>query len=180
MATKPRKTRQTAEDRKAKVDALRDRLEDWQEDQDTPGLAAVFAMHDGYSERNAMLIAMQMPEATDVSGFRAWQDRGRSVKEGEHGIQILAPAGKRDAVEANEAEGIEGQAARQFFRIAYVFDYSQTEPLEVARARWAARTAETMAAIDAREAAEDAADQAAYEAEQAAAQDQAVREPVSA
>jgi hypothetical protein len=51
------------------------------------------ATHDGYSDRNACLIAMQDPEATDVSGFHTWLSRGRSVRKGEAGIMILAPAG---------------------------------------------------------------------------------------
>lgn len=145
---RPRKTRKTAEERRAQVAALADRLDEYAEDMDEGQIAYITALHDGYSARNAMLIAMQAPEATDVSGFKAWQDRGRSVlprpadvAPGEWGIKILAPAGQRDAVDADPEAGTEAKAARKFFKLAYVFDVAQTEPLEVAQARWAAQAA---------------------------------------
>jgi antirestriction protein ArdC len=122
-----RKTRKTTEERRAQTAALRERLEQYAEGLDEEQIALITSLHDGYSERNAMLIAMQMPEATDVSGFKAWLDRGRVVRKGEHGIQILAPAGHRDAVEATE--DTEAQSARQFFRLVPVFDVSQTDEL---------------------------------------------------
>lgn len=54
-------------------------------------LAVLTARFDGYSERNALLIAGQRPTATDLSGFYAWHGRGRRVKKGEKGIAIFAP-----------------------------------------------------------------------------------------
>ena len=162
-ATKSRKRRKSArstQERAAAAQELRERLSTFEDETDEATMAAIFARFDGYSERNAMLIAMQYPEATDVSGFRAWKDRGRSVKAGEHGIRILAPAGHKDAVEADPDAGVEAQAERQSFRLVSVFDVSQTEPTEVAEARWAARQAEQDAADAAGEA--DQADLAAY------------------
>ena len=147
--TRKAKTRKSTERRAAQIAALRTRLEAFQGEIDEAQIAMIAARFDGYSERNAMLIAMQNPTATDVSGFRAWQDRDRSVKPGESGLQILAPAGRKDAVEADPANDVEAEEARQFFRVAYVFDVSQTEPLEVAQARWAARAAEAEAAAEA-------------------------------
>ena len=48
--------------------------------------------HD-YSFNNTMLIALQKPEATLVAGFNSWKNKfERSVKKGEKGIQIFAPA----------------------------------------------------------------------------------------
>ncbi|MEK7477682.1 MAG: ArdC family protein, partial [Candidatus Coatesbacteria bacterium] len=44
-----------------------------------------------YSFHNQMLIAIQRPNATLVAGFNAWKEMGRYVKQGEHGIRILAP-----------------------------------------------------------------------------------------
>jgi hypothetical protein len=44
-----------------------------------------------YSVGNAILIGLQKPDATHVAGFRAWQQLGRHVKKGEHGIAIMAP-----------------------------------------------------------------------------------------
>ena len=127
----PRKGRKTAADieaRRAKVAALSARLEAFEGDDANAGLiAAALASFDGYSDRNAMLIAMQCPTATDVSGFRQWIDRGRRVAAGEHGIQILAPAGSREVQDENKAGQPEGEVrTRKFFRIAYVFDIAQT------------------------------------------------------
>ena len=44
-----------------------------------------------YSFRNCMMIAMQRPEATQVAGYRKWEQLGRQVKKGETGIGIFAP-----------------------------------------------------------------------------------------
>ena len=53
---------------------------------------AVMSKFHHYSFRNTILIFLQNPNASHVAGFHAWKkDFGRSVKAGEHGIQILAP-----------------------------------------------------------------------------------------
>lgn len=44
-----------------------------------------------YSFGNILLIAMQRPDATRVAGMTTWNQLGRTVKKGEHGIKILAP-----------------------------------------------------------------------------------------
>ncbi len=44
-----------------------------------------------YSFNNTLLIAMQRPDATLVTGYRNWQSMGRQVKKGEKGITIIAP-----------------------------------------------------------------------------------------
>src|SRR3990170_4838987 len=44
-----------------------------------------------YSFGNCILIAIQRPDATHVAGFQRWKELGRYVKQGEHGIAILAP-----------------------------------------------------------------------------------------
>lgn len=152
--------RKTPAQKRAEVAALRERLDEFTEDLDEAAIALITATYK-YSPRNAMLIAMQRPDATDVAGFKAWRDRGRSVIPGESGIQILAPAGRKDAVEADPDNGVEAEDARQFFRLVYVFDVAQTEPLEVAKARWEAKAAEraALAEVDvtaATEAAQDA------------------------
>lgn len=145
MTTRKRKGARTTEQRAAEAAALRARLAEFEDRSDEAGLAEIFARFDGYSERNAMLIAMQRPGATDVSGFAAWKARGRAVRKGETGIRILAPAGRREATEATEDR--EATEARQFFRLVSVFDVSQTEPLAEAEARWAAaRSAAVLAA----------------------------------
>jgi antirestriction protein ArdC len=88
-----------------------------------------------YSLRNQLLITHQRPDATRCAGFHAWRRLGRSVRKGEHGIAILAPAGvgKRIA----EVETSDGKTEEQVvstwqrFRVVYVFDVAQTdgEPL---------------------------------------------------
>ena len=142
-ARRGRKNAKFAEQRAAEYAELRARLENFEGDAGETALAEIFAQWDGYSERNAMLIAMQAPHATDVSGFAQWKTRGRAVRKGETGIRILAPAGRRDATEGDEEH--EAQPERRFFRLVSVFDVSQTEPLADAEARWAAQAAERAA-----------------------------------
>ena len=50
-----------------------------------------------YSWNNCILIAIQMPEASFVAGFRRWLEFGRHVRKGEKGIGILAPLAYRIA-----------------------------------------------------------------------------------
>lgn len=82
-----------------------------------------------YSFRNCLLIVSQCEHATQLDGFVGWRERGRTVRKGEHSIKILAPAGRRDE-EAPSEVNPEGKSARQFFRVAHVFDISQTDELE--------------------------------------------------
>lgn len=79
-----------------------------------------------YSLYNTMLILQQCPNATLVAGLKRWNELGRRVKKGEKGIAILAPILKRVEVEDGESgERVEERLAG--FRVAYVFDISQTE-----------------------------------------------------
>jgi len=93
-----------------------------------------------YSVGNAILIQLQMPDATHVAGFRAWQRLGRHVKKGEHGIAIMAPIVCRRRAEADDSDESDNTDDELVttFKTAYVFDISQTEgkPLpEFARAQ---------------------------------------------
>ncbi len=76
-----------------------------------------------YSFGNAVLIAAQLPEATQVAGFRAWLRLGRNVRKGEKAIWILAPMGTKKPAEDGSGEDrvIVG------FKYVPVFDVSQTE-----------------------------------------------------
>lgn len=76
------------------------------------------------SLKNQCLIALQMPRATIVGGFRQWLKAGRCVRKGEHGACIWIPCGHRDA----ETGEIEMDDRR--FILASVFDVSQTCELE--------------------------------------------------
>jgi antirestriction protein ArdC len=80
------------------------------------------AMHD-YSLHNTILIAMQRPDATQVAGYRTWQEFGRQVRRGERAIRILAP--RRVKVKDEESGG-EAQRLAGFIGVS-VFDVSQTE-----------------------------------------------------
>jgi antirestriction protein ArdC len=80
-----------------------------------------------YSLHNSWLIASQRPDATQVAGFRAWQELGRQVRRGEHGIRIFAPV----TVKERDEDGAETGERLTFFRMVSVFDIAQTdgEPL---------------------------------------------------
>ena len=100
-----------------------------------------------YSLNNTLLIAMQKPDATLVAGYNAWQKQfGRQVQKGEKAIRILAPAPykkqiemekidpntQRPVLDANgkpETETVE--VTRPAFKIASVFDVSQTDGKEL-------------------------------------------------
>lgn len=81
-----------------------------------------------YSFNNQVLIWSQMPEASRVAGFHAWQDMGRTVRKGEHGIAIFAPMTFKahDEDELGRA-AIGTETTRTGFRLVYVFDISQTD-----------------------------------------------------
>ncbi len=53
-------------------------------------LQAIARFH-WFSLGNILLIATQRPTARQVAGFKAWQESGRNVKQGEKGIMIFAP-----------------------------------------------------------------------------------------
>jgi antirestriction protein ArdC len=81
-----------------------------------------------YSLRNTLLIAFQCPHATHVAGFRRWLELGRCVRKGEKGIRILAPIRYRNSG-GEQADTSESEQRLVGFRLAAVFDVSQTEPL---------------------------------------------------
>lgn len=133
---RPRKTAKTTEERAAKVASLKERLTAFQGELDEAAVAEITARFDGYSARNAMLIAMQRPNATDVSGFRAWIERGRCVRKGETGIMILSPIAPRGEKPADgdvppQVDGKQEKSDMRF-KVAYVFDVTQTDPIETA------------------------------------------------
>jgi antirestriction protein ArdC len=79
-------------------------------------------------------IARQKPDATRVAGLYAWNQLGRNVRKGEHGIRILAPVigirRKKDS-EAEKDIRTQNQGVLVGFRSAYVFDVSQTDGKEL-------------------------------------------------
>jgi antirestriction protein ArdC len=83
-----------------------------------------------YSFGNTMLIYAQRPDASLVMGFKKWQEHGRYVKKGEHGIMILAPSRYKKtgagALTTEEGGDAEEEYALRFVPVS-VFDVTQTE-----------------------------------------------------
>lgn len=102
--------------------------------------------HD-YSFNNTMLIALQKPDATLVAGFNSWKNKfERSVKKGEKGIQIFAPAPykvKKERTKLDNDTGLplldkdgkpvveEYEVKIPAFKVVSVFDVSQTAGKEL-------------------------------------------------
>ncbi len=98
-----------------------------------------------YSVNNQILIMSQKPDASLVTGYRSWQDKGRYVNKGEKGIRILAPSSyrKKKTVPKLDADGkpVIGKDGKTelekkdvtvlTFTLVSVFDVSQTsgEPI---------------------------------------------------
>lgn len=79
-----------------------------------------------YSANNAMLIALQNEHASQVAGKVKWETMGRTVKDGERPISILAPTfrvSERERADGS-TEKVETLAG---FRMVGVYDVSQTE-----------------------------------------------------
>lgn len=89
---------------------------------------------------NTMLVAMQLPTASVLGGFRQWLKQGRAVRKGEHGAMIWVPIGKKENGNGTESP-VAGEPASETdetrFIIGTIFDIAQTEEVE---------TSETVAA----------------------------------
>ena len=100
-----------------------------------------------YSFNNTMLIALQKPDASLIAGFSAWKNsHGRTVKKGEKGIRIIAPAPFKVKQEMEKLDpktnmplvGADGNAITEekeitipAYKVVSVFDVSQTEGKEL-------------------------------------------------
>lgn len=82
-----------------------------------------------YSAGNCMLLAQQCHERgmdpQRIAGFNAWLKLGRCVRKGERALRIFAPV----TVKERDKHGQEMGERRVFFKTAFVFELSQTEPL---------------------------------------------------
>lgn len=81
-----------------------------------------------YSFNNAILIAIQRPDAMHVSGFHTWKQLGRSVMKGEKGIGIMAPMVYR---KNDDDCGDDDNDVIRGFKVAHVWDISQTSGKEL-------------------------------------------------
>lgn len=70
-----------------------------------------------YSFNNVLLILEQCPSASQIAGYRTWQQLGRQVKKGEKAIQILAPIKRRieeqEERKAQKEQGVFSSIAAQ-------------------------------------------------------------------
>lgn len=97
-----------------------------------------------YSLGNTVLIAVQRPDATVVAGMKTWNQMGRKVKKGEHGIAILVPVlvtkqkpeGESEKEQEIMSEMVEELEKVLRFRTGYVFDISQTEGDPLPQPQW--------------------------------------------
>lgn len=130
MARKPKVSRADAA---AWRKELHDRCEQFLARNDAESLS--YAKIDGgyYSDHNAVLIAVTAEDAgldpasiTAVGSYGRWQSVGRQVRPGSHALRVWAPAGRREARDADPETGAEAQAARSFFKPVAVFAYEQT------------------------------------------------------
>ena len=78
-----------------------------------------------YSYHNQLLIYFRMPTASQVAGFKAWQELGRKIKKGSKAIQILAPR-----IRVEKKDGKDEEVICNYFPVN-VFDISQTEGEEL-------------------------------------------------
>lgn len=96
--------RSRSADTAQKVKALTDKLEAgvkevFESEQYKAYMKAMAKFHQ-YSFNNVMLILMQCPNASAVTGYVTWKKQfGRTVKNGESGIQIIAPTSYKRLVE---------------------------------------------------------------------------------
>ena len=129
----PQKPQTSKEAIAANVKTLIEQLEEGHSEGLTAYLMAMGRFHN-YSFGNILEIARQKPSATRVAGMYAWNQLGRNVRKGEHGIRILAPmTGIRRKKDDEAAKDVrtQNQSVLVGFRSVYVFDVSQTEGLEL-------------------------------------------------
>jgi hypothetical protein len=118
MSNSRRPPRRSPEEIAQVAGALRQRLAEWEDGADPALIAAALAQHAGYQGKNPLRIAMQDPDATDVRGYRAWQEIGRQVgkyPEGAGGIVILAVHDRRKpAADGNGTPPAEGAPGKVY------------------------------------------------------------------
>ncbi|WP_392342557.1 ArdC-like ssDNA-binding domain-containing protein (plasmid) [Leifsonia sp. P73] len=133
--TKTRRPGKTSEEKKAQAEALHNSICDQVEqlrdsDQWRAFLDFAKAFH-AYSLNNLLLILSQMPEASQVAGFRKWQSLGRQVRKGEKAIRIFGYSTKKITAEDENGDEVEKRVAR--FPILSVFDIGQTDLVDGAQ-----------------------------------------------
>lgn len=78
-----------------------------------------------------LLLSQFAGTPTIVAGFQQWRKQGRQVCKGQSGLMIWVPTGKRKAADQGGAElAAADQEDKPGFIAGYVWDVSQTEPIE--------------------------------------------------
>lgn len=125
------------------TDSIEQGIKDlFQSDRYTQYLRTMSRFH-RYSVNNTMLIYMQKPNATLVSGFNKWRDQfSRNVMRGEKGIKIIAPTPFKKKIEEEKLDpdtkapmlDTDGKVIMEekeikipMYKVVSVFDVSQTE-----------------------------------------------------
>lgn len=110
-------------------------------------LLQVMSRVNNYSLNNMILIMSQKPEATMVQGFSGWKEMGRSVAKGEKALKVLAPIIKKEHLEKidpktqkpqldkNGEKILEKKDVLVGFKLANVFDVSQTQGKDIPNVR---------------------------------------------
>ncbi len=90
----PEYEKKTDKERVAEItDKLENGIKDLMNGDNFKKYLATMSKFHNYSFNNTMLIAMQKPDASLVSGYNTWKNKfERSVNRGEKGIQIFAPS----------------------------------------------------------------------------------------
>ena len=107
----------------------------------------VMSKFHNYSFNNTLLIAMQKPDASLITGFNSWKNQfQRNVKKGEKGIKIIAPSPFKIKQETEKIDpqtqkpviGRDGKPVTEekeitipAYKVVSVFDVSQTEGKEL-------------------------------------------------
>jgi hypothetical protein len=130
-----RRPGKTLEEKKAQADALHNSISDQVELLRSSDRWAAFLncarSFRCYSLNNLLLILAQMPEASQVAGFRTWQSLGRQVRKGEKAIRIFGYSPKKITEEDENGDDVEKQVAR--FPLLSVFDIGQTDLIDGAQ-----------------------------------------------
>lgn len=129
-------SRQYLEDRQAEVAELFEQLKAWKAEQSVDVIASYLAKFgDGYSENNALLIAMQDPFASDVDARGAWLERGRVPIGKGTGIKITYPASFA-MIDDPDKPGQQKRIVTAYGKV-YIFDVRRTiENTPEAREQW--------------------------------------------
>lgn len=85
-----------------------------------------------YSVNNSMLILLQNPDSTYVTGASKWATMNRKICYGAKSIKILLPHPYVKEIEVTDEEGNKKMVERSFvyFTLGNVFDISQTEVID--------------------------------------------------